>query len=49
MKLSFSKEITMGDLRMCGFDKEIEAFKNVDAGDLQFQNVVRNVAKTRRH
>ena len=34
---------------MCGFDKEIEAFENVDAGDLQFRNVVRNVDMTRNH
>ena len=49
MRLSFSKEIKMGHLRMCGFDEEIEAFENVDAGDLQFWNVVRNVAVTRNH
>ena len=36
-------------LKMCSFDEEIEAFKNVDAGDLQFQNMARNVAVTRNH
>ena len=35
-RLSFSREIKTGHLRMCGFDKEIEAFENVDPGDLQF-------------
>ena len=48
-RLSFSKEIKVGHLRMCGFDEEIEAFEDVDAGDLQFQNMVRNVAMTRNH
>ena len=33
MRLSISKEIKMGHLRMCDFDKEIVAFEHVDAGD----------------
>ena len=41
-RLSFSKEIKGGHLRMCSLDEEIEAFENVNAADLQFWNIVRN-------
>ena len=34
---------------MCGFDEEIVAFEDVDAGDLQWQNVVRNEGVMRNH
>ena len=49
MRLSFSREIKTGHLRMCGFDKEIVAFEDVDAGDLQWWNVVRNEGMMRNH
>ena len=48
-RLSFSKEIKTGHLKMCGFDKEIVAFEDVDAGDLQWRNVVRNEGIMRNH
>ena len=34
---------------MCTFDEEIVAFEDVDAGDLQWWNMVRNEAMTRNH
>ena len=49
MRLSFSREIKKGHLRMCGFDEEIVAFEDVDAGVLQWRNVVRNEAVMRNH
>ena len=48
-RLSYSKKFKVGHLKMCSFDEEIEAFENVGAGDLQFWNMVRNVAMTRNH
>ena len=49
MRLSFSKEIKMGHLRMCGLDEEIVAFEDVDAGDLQWWKVVTNEGVMRNH
>ena len=49
MRLSFSREIKTRHLRMCSSDEEIVAFEDVDAGDLQWWNVVRNEAMTRNH
>ena len=49
VRLSFLREIKMGHLRMCGFDKEIVTFEDVDAGHLEWRNVVRNEGMMRNH
>ena len=41
-RLSYPKEIKTGHLKLCGFNKEITAFEDVPAGDLQYANVVKN-------
>ena len=48
-RLSFSKEVKEGHLKMCGFDEEDIAFDIVNANNIEWGRVVRGDAITQNH